>query len=94
MRPLHPRRRDAGFQKNCASVRSHRPDTLRERECFKWQKSLGGDQTLLRNKRRRMKYLAIRSGTPDRVFPLAQEFTAFPSRIYDDDHDHRSHRHN
>ena len=41
-----------------------------------------------------MKYLTIRLGTPDCVFPLAQEVTAFPSRIYDDDHDHRSHRHN
>jgi len=72
------------------------PMVLREREymVFKWQKSLGGDQTLLRNKRRRMKYLTIRLGAPDSVFPLAQEVTAFPSRIYDDDHDHRSHRHN
>ena len=41
-----------------------------------------------------MKYLTIRLGTPDCVFPLAQEVTAFPSRIYDDDPDHRSHRHN
>lgn len=35
-----------------------------------------------------MKYLMVRSGMPCCVFPLAQEFTAFPSRIYGANHNH------
>jgi len=38
-----------------------------------------------------MKYLMVRLGAPCGIFPLAQEVMAFPSRIYDDDHDHCSH---